>query len=51
MIIKLKSGKYQVKSHSGKNMGIFRSRKGAEKRLAQVEYFKKVKGKNSKNER
>lgn len=42
MILKLKNGKYQVKSHDGKrSFGVFSSEKGAKKRLAQIEYFKK----------
>jgi len=45
MIRKVKGG-YQVVSHSGKNLGgPYKSHKAAQKRLAQVEYFKKKKGK------
>lgn len=39
MIKKIKSG-YRVVSHSGRNLGTYRSRKAAVKRLRQVEYFK-----------
>ena len=40
MIQKTKSG-YIVKSESGKNLSKPTTKKAAEKRLAQVEYFKK----------
>lgn len=39
MITKVKSG-YRVVSHTGKNLGTYRSRTAAVKRLRQVEYFK-----------
>ena len=39
-IRKLPNGKYRVLSQTGKNLGTYTSRKGAEKRLKQVEYFK-----------
>ncbi len=40
MIVKGKGG-YYVKSESGKNLGgPYKTRKEAQKRLAQVEYFK-----------
>ncbi len=39
-IRKLPDGKYRVLSQKGKNLGTSRSRKAAEKRLRQVEYFK-----------
>lgn len=39
MIKKTKSG-YKVVSHSGKNLGKSSTKKGAIKRLKQVEYFK-----------
>jgi len=42
MIKKTGSG-YKVVSHSGKNLGASRTRKGALKRLKQVEYFKHLK--------
>jgi len=40
-MIKKKKGKgYCVVSHKGKNLGCSKSKKGAVKRLRQVEYFK-----------
>jgi hypothetical protein len=39
-IRKLPDGKYRVLSQDGKNLGTYKSREGAEKRLKQVEYFK-----------
>lgn len=45
MIVPTKGGKYVVKSESGKNMSKPVSKKAAEKRLRQVEYFKHTKGK------
>lgn len=39
-IRKLPDGRYRVLSQKGKNLGTYKSRKGAEKRLKQVEYFK-----------
>lgn len=39
-IRKMPDGKYRVLSQTGKNLGTYKSRKGAEKRLKQVEYFK-----------
>ena len=43
MIVK-KDGKYYVKSEKGKNLGgPYDSKKEAEKRLKQVEYFKHIK--------
>lgn len=39
-IVKLPNGKYQVQSEKGKNLGIYDSRKEAEDRLRDVEYFK-----------
>ena len=42
MIKKLPNGKYQVTSEDGKkNLGTYGNQAGAEKRLRQVEYFKK----------
>lgn len=35
--------KYELVSHSGKNLGTYDSRAGAEKREKQVEYFKHAK--------
>jgi hypothetical protein len=37
---KLPSGKYRVLSQTGRNLGTYSSKKAAEKRLKQVEYFK-----------
>jgi hypothetical protein len=42
MIRKTKSG-YQLKSHSGKNLGTSKTKKGIEKREKQVNYFKNKK--------
>jgi hypothetical protein len=39
-IRKMPDGRYRVLSQTGKNLGTYKSRKGAEKRLKQVEYFK-----------
>ncbi len=39
MIKKVKEG-YRVVSDSGRNMGTYRTKEGAEKRLRQIEYFK-----------
>lgn len=39
-IRKLPNGKYRVLSEKGKNLGTYKSRDGAKKRLVQVEYFK-----------
>jgi len=39
-IRKLPNGEYRVVSHSGKNLGTYKSKDDAEKRLKQVEYFK-----------
>jgi hypothetical protein len=39
-IRKMPDGSYRVLSQTGKNLGSYKSRKGAEKRLKQVEYFK-----------
>lgn len=40
VIRKLPSGKYQVQSEKGKNLGTYDSKKNAEERLIDVEYFK-----------
>jgi len=40
VVVHLPSGKWQVQSHKGKNMGTFDTKAEAEKRLGQVEYFK-----------
>ena len=39
-IRKLPNGSYRVLSEKGKNLGTYKSKSGAEKRLRQVEYFK-----------
>lgn len=39
-IRKTPDGKYRVLSEDGKNLGTYKSREGAKKRLKQVEYFK-----------
>lgn len=39
-IRKMPDGKYRVLSQTGKNLGTYKSRQGAEKRLKQVEFFK-----------
>jgi hypothetical protein len=39
-MIKKKGKRYQVQSESGKNLGTYGSRKEANERLRQVEYFK-----------
>jgi hypothetical protein len=40
VIKKLPNGKYQVQSHEGKNLGTYKSKEKAEKRLRQIEFFK-----------
>jgi hypothetical protein len=40
MIRKIGENKYRVVSQKGKNLGTYPSRKAAEKRLQEVEYFK-----------
>ena len=44
MIKKVKEG-YKVVSEKGKNLGTSKTKEGAKKRLAQVEYFKRAKQK------
>lgn len=39
-IRKMPNGSYRVLSQTGKNLGTYKSRQGAEKRLKQVEFFK-----------
>ena len=39
-IRKLPNGKYRVLSETGKNLGTYRSKESAKKRLSQIEYFK-----------
>ena len=48
-IRKLPSGKCRVLSEKNKNLGTFSSRKKAEKRLKQVEYFKYLSEKDNNN--
>lgn len=43
MIRKIKGG-YQVVAESGRNMGTYKTKEEAQKRLRQIEYFKHVKG-------
>lgn len=43
-IVHLKSGKWQVQSEKGKNMGTYDTEEEAKKRLKQVEFFKHKKG-------
>lgn len=40
MIRKLENGQYRVLSQKGKNLGTYKSKEEAEKRLKQVEFFK-----------
>lgn len=47
MIVK-EGSKFCVKSESGKNLGTYRSRLAAKRRLAQVEMFKHMKKKVKK---
>lgn len=42
-IVHLQNGKWQVQSEKGRNMGTYDTKKEAEKRLGQVEYFKHLK--------
>lgn len=39
-MIKKEKSNYKVESKSGKNLGKYKTKKEAEKRLKQVEYFK-----------
>jgi len=43
MTIRKINGKYRLVSHTGKNLGTYSSRAGAEKREKQVVYFKNKK--------
>jgi hypothetical protein len=45
MVIKRSGKGCKVMSHSGKNMGSYKSMKGCKNRLRQVEYFKHKRGK------
>jgi len=47
MIRKVKEG-YRVVSRTGKNLGTYRSKAAAQKRLKQVEYFKHKGGKKKR---
>lgn len=42
-MIKQVGNKYRLYSHTGKNLGTYRSRAGAERREQQVNYFKNKK--------
>lgn len=48
-IKKLPNGKYRVMSENGKNLGTYKSKDGAKKRLKQVEYFKHFDHSNAKD--
>ena len=50
-IKKMPSGKYRVLSGKGKNLGESKSRKGAEERLKEIEYFKHMDRKNKRKRR
>lgn len=39
-MISKKGHQYQVQSRKGRNLGTYKSKRGAKKRLQQVEYFK-----------
>jgi len=39
-MIKKQGEKYVIKSHNGKTLGTFKTRKAALKRLKEIEYFK-----------
>lgn len=42
MIKRIKKG-FRVVSHTGKNLGEYKSKKAAKKRLSQIEFFKRRK--------
>lgn len=44
-MIKKEGNKYVVRSQDGKNLGKYKTREEAKKRLREVEYFKHKKGK------
>jgi hypothetical protein len=44
-IRKMPDGSYRVLSQTGKNLGSYKSRKGAERRLRMIEMFKHMKEK------
>ena len=48
-IVHLSNGDWQVQSEKGRNMGTYETKKEAEKRLGQVEYFKHMNEKVSKD--
>ena len=48
-IRKLPNGKYRVLSEKGKNLGTYKTKNEAKKRLRQVEYFKHVKASSSED--
>lgn len=50
-IRKMPDGRYRVLSMTGKNLGTYKSRKGAEKRLKQVEYFKHLDKSHAEDEK
>lgn len=50
MTIRRVKGGYRLVSGSGKNLGTYRSKAGAQKREKQVNYFKNVKKKNERQE-
>jgi len=41
-MIRKEKGKYVVRSETGKNLGTYTTKAAAQKRLGQVEYFKRV---------
>ena len=43
-MIKKVHGSYQVQSEKGRNMGTYKTKSEAARRLRQVEYFKHVRG-------
>ena len=50
-IRKMPDGRYRVLSQTGKSLGTYKSRKGAERRLKQVEYFKHLDKSNAEDEK
>lgn len=50
IIRKLPNGKYRVMSHKGRNLGTYKSKDEAEKRLKQVEFFKHIEDNNKAQE-
>jgi len=46
-IKKLPNGEYRVMSHTGKNLGTYKTKEQAKKRLSQVEMFKHLKNKKA----